>query len=63
MKLANQLPSSEWCNWLEDLAKLDGAQRNRTHARYMHWSIDKRGLMQRNLDPLYSSRKQSKHHW
>ncbi len=64
MALADQLTSSEWRNWLDDPAKLEMAQKFRTSTRYSHWFLEKRGPMQKNQDPLYSSRKQSIYrHW
>ncbi len=61
MKLANQLTSNEWCNWLDDMAKLDKVHKDRTGAWYMHYFLEQKGPMQKNQHLLYSSHKQSKY--
>ncbi len=62
MALADQLVSSEWRNWLDDMGKLEMAQKFWTSARYSHWFVERRGPMQKGQHLLYSSRKQSIYH-
>ncbi len=61
MKLADQLTSSDRCNWLDEVAKLDKAHKARASAWYMHYVLEQKGPMQKNYDRLYLKHKQSMH--
>ncbi len=62
MKLADQLTSSDQCNWLDEVEKLlDKVHKDQSNAQYTHYVLKWKGPMQKNYDPLYSRHKQSMH--
>ncbi len=47
--------------WLEELDKLNKSHEAWAQAQYAHYRTEKRGLMQKGRDALYSRRKQSQY--